>query len=192
MTEMPLRHIPLEISIRETPGSNEPTLVGHSSTYGVKYPIGRNTTESIRSGAFDRSIRERNGVIPIYYQHNWKPERGAHAPIGHAEVRSDETGLHTTASLYTDISPEAAAVHRAALNGALREWSVGFLPTADGIQVRDRNEEITDADLYEASIVVKGAGVTDMLQVRNQGRDGNVLDLIRHSAVRDLIRGSAA
>lgn len=157
-----LRHIPAEvIRTREATDADGKALgivEGYSAIYDEPYRVGAGITESIAQRAFDRSIRERSGVIPVFWAHGWKKNNDT--PIGHAEVREDATGLHTTAYLYIEDEPRVRSLYNSVVAGAINEWSVGFMPSADGIVVTRTasgvNEEVTDGDLIETSLALKG------------------------------------
>lgn len=157
-----LRHIPASV-VRTREGADDDgkalgIVEGYSAVYDEPYRVGAGLTESISQRAFDRSIRERSGVIPVFWAHGWKKNNDT--PIGHAEVREDGTGLHTTAYLYIEDEPRIRSLYNSVVNGAIKEWSVGFLPTEDGIVATRTatgvNEDITDADLIETSLALKG------------------------------------
>ena len=82
-------------------------------------------------------------------------------------VREEDGKLHTRAELFIHTDQRAMSVYQAAKKLALREWSVGFLTPNEGdIQLRGDNEDIVRGDLLEVSIVMKGAGVSEMVSVR--------------------------
>lgn len=129
------------------------------SAYDVEYPIGGGRTEVIRAGAFADA-----GTIPIYNQHGHA--RG-HAPIGAAEAsESRDDGLTIDGRLFLDESEDARAVYAALTAGALRSWSVGFIPTE--VQEDGRTTEVLEAELREVSTVVSPANPeTDTILVRS-------------------------
>lgn len=157
-----LRHLPASVvRTREATDADGKLLgivEGYSAIYDEQYRVGAGITESISQRAFDRSITERGGVIPVFWAHGWKKNNDT--PIGHAEVREDATGLHTTAYLYIEDEPRVRSLYNAVVSGAIREWSVGFLPTDAGIVATRTatgvNEDIVDADLIETSLALKG------------------------------------
>lgn len=160
-----LRHAPIELRASTEEGS-EGRLRGYASVYDVSYRIGWGLREEIAPGAFADSLAARDGVIPIFYQHDWND------PIGVARATEDSKGVHVEAQLFVDDNERARSVWLAAKAGALREWSIGFYPSTIEVRSADDDsgteiERIIDGDLAEASVVVRGANpATEMLEVR--------------------------
>lgn len=164
--DLKLRRFGVELRAAAGDDAPEGVLEGYATVYDVGYGIGWGITEQIAPGCFDRSIADQNGIIPIFYMHDWDN------PIGHATVTSDAKGVRVVATLYIDVNERAMSVWLAAKAGALREWSIGFYPQTIEINVGedgDDTETITAGDLAEASIVVRGANPeTEMIDVRNK------------------------
>lgn len=162
--DLKLRRFGVELRAAAGDDAPEGVLEGYATVYDVGYGIGWGITEQIAPGCFDRSIADQNGIIPIFYMHDWDN------PIGHATVTSDAKGVRVVATLYIDVNERAMSVWLAAKAGALREWSIGFYPQTIEINVGedgDDTETITAGDLAEASIVVRGANPeTEMIDVR--------------------------
>lgn len=160
-----LRRFGVELRAAASDDAPEGVLEGYATVYDVGYGIGWGITEQIAPACFDLSIAEQNGIIPIFYMHDWDN------PIGHATVTSDAKGVRVVATLYIEVNERAMSVWLAAKAGALREWSIGFYPQVIEISVDadgDDLETITQADLAEASIVVRGANPeTEMIDVRS-------------------------
>lgn len=162
MSDVRLRRAPIVLRAEE--GAPEGILVGYASVYDVQYRIGYGLSEEIAPGAFDASIRDGGGVIPIFYQHDWTN------PIGVARASSDAHGLKVEAQLFVADNERARSVYLATAAGALREWSVGFYPSGIELRAEDGEEveRVTAADLAEASVVVRGANPeTEMVSVRS-------------------------
>lgn len=162
-----LRRFGVELRAASEDGGPEGVLEGYATVYDVGYGIGWGITEQIAQGCFDRSIADQNGIIPIFYMHDWDN------PIGHATVTSDAKGVRVVATLYIDVNERAMSVWRAAAAGALRQWSIGFYPQTIELSYGDNGsddmETITEGDLAEASIVVRGANPeTEMIDVRSK------------------------
>ena len=137
-------------------------VVGYASVFGNTYPIGGGIRERIASGAFGESIRARGGVVPTFYEHQWSD------PIGAALVSEDAHGLRAEASLFVEESDRARVVWRAAKEGALTEWSVGYRPEEVVLDANENVETITRAELIEVSLVVRGANpAASTLEVRS-------------------------
>lgn len=153
--------------MRAVEDAPEGVVEGYITVFGTAYDIGWGLREQIEPGAFDGSLSETEGVIPIYYQHD---HRTGGTPIGTGTVTRDAKGYLVRAELFVDDDPKARAVWRTMAKGALREWSVGFTTPEDGDVVRDRDlESIVRGDLMEASVVLRGANPdTETLAVREE------------------------
>lgn len=143
------------IVFRAAPEKGEGVVEGYASVFDTEYRIGYGLRESIKQGAFAESLAARDGVTPLFYQHNWDD------PIGVARTSEDDKGVKVEGTLYIEENPKARSVWRAMKDGALREWSIGFIPL-EIIERRDEDsdvliEDIVKGDLLESSVVVKGA-----------------------------------
>jgi HK97 family phage prohead protease len=147
-----LRLAPIEF--RAAPEKGEGVVEGYASVFDTEYRIGYGLRESIKKGAFAESLEKRNGVTPLFYQHNWDE------PIGVARTSEDEKGVKVEGTLYIEENPKARSVWRAMKDGALREWSIGFIPEEITERRNDDDtftEDVTKGDLLESSVVIKGA-----------------------------------
>lgn len=164
---MKTRHIPIELRAAED--GPEGILEGYASIYGNEYAVGGGLNEVIQRGAFDSSIEQGGGVVPLFWNHGWAKPANA-APIGVAYIRSgDPKGLPVRAEVFMD-DPTGAAVWRAAKAGALNEWSIGF--KADEVKPRGNVEEVHTGTVVEASVVVRGANpLTEMVGVREEASE---------------------
>lgn len=159
MTDSKIRHIPAQVvRTREATndqGEAEGIVEGYSAIYEESYRVWADLTETIGENAFAESIKERGGVVPLFWAHGW--QKSNDTPIGHALVREDKTGLHTEAHLYIE-EPRVRSLFQAVEAGAIREWSIGFIArqiettrTDDG-----EDERIVEGELIETSLAVKG------------------------------------
>lgn len=163
-----LRHLPVDMRAKQTDEPDAPAgvLVGYATVFDTEYPILYGLIESITAGAFDESLKERDGILPVFYEHDWRE------PIGYANAESDDRGVKVETTLFIDDVERSRAVWLGAKAGALREWSIGYLPTTIRIAKdegeRAEVEHIDKGELLEASVVVKGANPgTEMLNVRS-------------------------
>jgi HK97 family phage prohead protease len=169
-------------------------LGGVAATYGNAY-MGEYGLEQLERGAFDEDLAKRNGIIPVFYQHGWAKAANA-APIGYAKVSSKAKTLNVQATLFIDSDPTARSVFLAAQAGALREWSIGYLPTKTTNLQTKQGEPVVQTNqgqLLEVSVVVKGANpeTTMPLVAEHRGDDpdsDDELELVELSdsrAIRD-------
>ena len=113
-------------------------FAGYAALFG-KRDAGRDT---IRPGAFARTLAERKGPLPLYWQH--RPDQR----IGWIdEVAEDERGLKVIASIDNPQGGAAAALKRGAVTGLSFGFRArGFSRSVDG-------RDLTDVDLFEVSLV---------------------------------------
>lgn len=104
-----------------------------------KRDAGRDT---IRPGAFTRTLAERKDPLPLYWQH--RPDQR----IGWIdEVAEDDRGLKVIASIDNPQGGAAAALKRGAVTGL----SFGY--RARGFSRSVEGRDLTDVDLFEVSLV---------------------------------------
>ena len=104
-----------------------------------KRDAGRDT---IRPGAFTRTLAERKDPLPLYWQH--RPDQR----IGWIdEVAEDERGLKVIASIDNPQGGAAAALKRGAVSG------LSFGDRARGFNRSVLGRDLTDVDLFEVSLV---------------------------------------
>ena len=104
-----------------------------------KRDAGRDT---IRPGAFKRTLAERRDPLPLYWQH--RPDQR----IGWIdELGEDERGLKVIATIDNPEGGAAAALKRGAVTGLSFGYRArGFTRSVDG-------RDLTDVDLFEVSLV---------------------------------------
>lgn len=164
------RLVNVPVRIRTLPDVGEGVVEAYASVFDAEYRIAFGIDEAVRRGAFQRSI-EAQPSIPVFYEHRW-----GEGPIGvTTEASEDDTGVRVRAQLFVDDNPAARAIWRAMEAGALREWSIGFLPTVIESEQRDDGttlETIVEGELIEASVVVRGANPeTQTVAVRSEAAD---------------------
>jgi len=138
-------------------------IAGYASVFDVHYKIGRDVLETIKPGAFTDSLKHRGGVVPFFLGHDWTE------PLGVVRASEDSHGLKVRAEVFMD-TEKGRSVWRSAKAGSLKEWSIGFraLTVRDSEKDGFRVEEILEADLLEASVVLVGANpATSTTSVRS-------------------------
>lgn len=165
-----------QVEVRaEADGRSDGEGIVHAlvSAYGHEYVIdAHGTKERIAPGAFADA-----DTVPIYHQHDHDS-----APIGAAEPQESDDGLTIQGRLFLEDSEDARAVFRALEAGALRSWSVGFIPT----KVREDGDvnEVLKADLREVStVLVPASDATETILVRSG--DGSTVSLAKRKRQRE-------
>ena len=98
--------------------------------------------DTIRPGAFARTLGERRGPYPLYWQH--RPDQR----IGWVETAGeDQRGLRIVASIDNPQGRAAKLLRERAVNGLSFGYRArGYRNTADG-------RELADIELFEVSVV---------------------------------------
>lgn len=153
------------VELRAAEDGPEGAVVGYVTKFEPAYNVFPGLREKIAPGAFEEDLKASDGAIPLFWQHDHYA-----GPIGVGVVKADDTGYLLDGLLFIEDDPRARGVFRAMEKRALREWSVGFLPSEivateeeDGTVL----ETITSARLLESSVVMLGANPnTETLDVR--------------------------
>ena len=100
--------------------------------------------DTIRRGAFARTLMERNEPLPLFWQHH--PEQR----IGWIErAGEDARGLRVVASIDNPAGGAAAALKRGRVTGLSFGYRArSFTRSADG-------RDLTEVDLFEVSLVTR-------------------------------------
>lgn len=98
--------------------------------------------DTIRAGAFARSLRQRSGPLPLYWQHRPAQRIGW---IDHAA--EDRCGLRVIATLDDSASRGAALLARRAVSGL----SFGY--RARRYRLGPAGRELDEIDIFEVSLV---------------------------------------
>lgn len=112
--------------------------------YAALFDIPDAGRDTIRPGAFARSLAARDGPLPLYWQH--RPDQ----PIGVIEeAREDRRGLRVIARID---KPDSRAAHLLA-EGKVSGLSFGF--RARKARQSPTGRELLEIDLFEVSLVTQ-------------------------------------
>ncbi len=110
--------------------------------YAALFDIADASRDTIRRGAFARTLAEKRGPYPLYWQH--RPDQR----IGWVETAGeDERGLRVVASIDNPAGRAAKLLRERAVNGL----SFGY--RARGYRHTPEGRELADIELFEVSIV---------------------------------------
>ncbi len=110
--------------------------------YAALFDIADASRDTIRRGAFARTLASRAAPLPLYWQH--RPDQ----PIGVIEqVAEDDRGLRVIARIDRPDSRAARLLAQGAVNGL----SFGFRTRA--ARQSDAGRELLEIDLFEVSLV---------------------------------------
>lgn len=117
-------------------------FAGYAALFG-KRDAGRDT---IRPGAFARSLELRDGPLPLYWQH--RPDRR----IGWIEhVSEDARGLRVVAALDDDVAGTGGGAAAQLKAGAVTGLSFGYRTRS--YRPDHGGRELIEIDLFEVSLV---------------------------------------
>lgn len=119
-------------------GDGTVRIAGYAALFG----IADGARDTIRPGAFRRTLLERRNPLPLYWQH--RPDRR----IGWVEtVGEDHRGLRVVAAIDNADSRAATLLRARAVNGL----SFGY--AARRYRRTDAGRELADIELFEVSVV---------------------------------------
>lgn len=110
--------------------------------YAALFDIADASRDTIRRGAFTRTLAEKRGPYPLYWQH--RPDQR----IGWVETAGeDEHGLRVVASIDNPAGRAAKLLRERAVNGL----SFGY--RARAYRHTPEGRELADIELFEVSVV---------------------------------------
>jgi len=116
--------------------------------YGVRDQRGQ-YTETIKPGAFKKTLQEQDDVR-FLVNHDGIPL--ARTSSGTLELEEDDYGLFVRAELDPS-NPTVAEIASAMKRGDLNEMSFAFAAIRDDFDAREENREVTEARLFDVSVV---------------------------------------
>lgn len=167
------RTVSAELEFRGTDGR---TIVGLAAPFDRPATVverGRTFRESIRRGAFARTIAERGDRVKALASHDLRS-----LPIGRAaRLWEDQAGLW--AELAISSTRQGDEVLALAHDGALDGLSVGMEVLADHWTDRGQTREVREAKLHEISLVAVPAYDTARVTAVRTAAPAHTLDLAR-------------
>ena len=102
--------------------------------------------DTVRPGAFVKTLQESKGRLPILFNHN------PGEPIGvWTEMHEDSTGLRVKGQINMEVA-RGREIHALLKQGAIKGLSIGYSIVKDKIEKGVRN--LLELKLYEVSVVV--------------------------------------
>ncbi len=119
---------------------NDGVFTGMASVYGNR-DLGGDVVEA---GAFSKTLSEKNGEVPILWQHDMRE------PIGIGKLSDSADGLQIKGELALE-SPTAVKAYGLLKRGVLKGLSIGYDTIRD--EVKDKVRYLKELKLWEVSIV---------------------------------------
>jgi HK97 family phage prohead protease len=127
-------------------------FTGYASVFNKGYAVRDQRgqyTETIKPGAFKKTLQEQDDVR-FLVNHDGIPL--ARTSSGTLELEEDDYGLFVKAELDPS-NPTVAEIASAMKRGDLNEMSFAFAAIRDDFDAREENREVTEARLFDVSVV---------------------------------------
>jgi hypothetical protein len=179
------------IELRKTSGAVAgKTLSGYAVLWDTPsvtiHERGRTFVETIKRGAFDRSLAEGKTDVKLLYQHQGS-QILARTRNDSLRLSQDERGLKFEATLPD--TTLGSDVRELLTSGTLSgEMSFGFSAVKDSWTQGNSRREVLQADLFELSVVIDAAYPQTSAALRSQG-DDNWADQLRIRICRNRLNG---
>lgn len=139
-------------------------ITGYASLFGVKDSY----DDVVAKGAFEKYLKT-NPHVPILWQHS--PDE----PIGiWTSIEEDAVGLKVIGKLTLSV-PRAQQTYDLLKDGAIKGLSIGFLTRQSSYDEKTWVRTITEAELWEVSVVtfpaLSAAGVTEVKSTPTTNKD---------------------
>lgn len=133
-------------------------FTGYASVFDVPYDVAGLFMETVKRGAFARTLKERSRKVHFLVNHNEDMPALASVHAGTMRLSEDERGLRVEADLDPK-SPWAQTIISAVSRGDMDEMSFAFRVAPGGDDWDDgyKNRTLSELILYEVSIVRAGA-----------------------------------
>jgi len=161
-------------------------LDGYASLTETPYDMGGAYEETIKRGAFQKTLSERPDVQLLVNHQNLPIARSTipYGQPGSLQLSEDSSGLHFTAQLDRH-DPDAQIIMRKIGNGLMDQMSFGFTVTRQSWNSDRSRRSIEEVSLNrgDISVVNQGASPTTFVSARSVGSRNRVpLSLFRARA----------
>lgn len=142
--------------VEERAATGDVVFRGYASVFDSPYDIAGVFTETVRRGAFARTLAQRDWRIHLLVNHDESSIPLASVESGTLRLAEDGHGLRVEAAL-DPASPWAQSVISAVRRGDLAEMSFAFSVVRDRWNDDQSERELLEVRLYEVSVVRNGA-----------------------------------
>ncbi len=159
-----------DLEMRASDDGDSVTFEGVAATvdhpYTVRDWMGE-FTETIRKGAFDKTLGNKNSRVSLFVNHVHQAIPLATRRSGNLELVADPH-LRVRATL-DPARPDVQILRSAIKNGLMGEMSIGFSDVEDGSRWNDDFDErvVTELALREVSVVEEGANDATTASIRS-------------------------
>jgi HK97 family phage prohead protease len=142
--------------IEERAANGDVVFRGYASVFDTPYDIAGVFTETVKRGAFARTLAQRDWRIHLLVNHDESSIPLASVEAGTMRLAEDAHGLRVEAALDPS-SPWAQSVISAVRRGDLAEMSFAFSTVRDNWSEDMTQRDLLEVRLYEVSVVRNGA-----------------------------------
>lgn len=143
-------------SVEERAANGDVVFRGYASVFENPYDIAGVFTETVKRGAFARTLDQRDWRIHLLVNHDESSIPLASVESGTMRLWEDGHGLRVEAAL-DPASPHAQSVISAVRRGDLAEMSFAFSVVRDRWSEDMTQRDLLEVKLYEVSVVRNGA-----------------------------------
>jgi hypothetical protein len=134
-----MKYRDLEIEIKDI-GESDGTFVGLASVYGNEDLGG----DIVVPGAFQKTLQDRGGEVPLLWQHNMRE------PIGIGKLADTPKGLEIQGKLVLSVA-RAKEAYDLLKNRVIKGLSIGYDTVRD--EIKDKKRLLKELKLWEVSVV---------------------------------------
>jgi HK97 family phage prohead protease len=142
--------------VEERAANGDVVFRGYASVFDAPYDIAGAFTETVKRGAFARTLDHREWRIHLLVNHDESSIPLASVEAGTMRLSEDAHGLRVEAAL-DPTSPYAQSVISAVRRGDLAEMSFAFSVVRDNWSQDYTKRDLLEVRLYEVSVVRNGA-----------------------------------
>lgn len=180
------------LEVRRSQDGAEVIVGGYASVFDSPYTVTDHLgeyQETVRSGAFARSIKQQDDVR-FYVNHEGMAL--ARSSAGNLDVAEDDTGLAYEARLDARVS-YVRDLEALMETGVMRESSFAFAPKKQAWNADYTERELIEVQLFDVSVVslpanpAASAGLRALEVLLAEARQGKVLSTKNEGLIRDVV-----
>jgi hypothetical protein len=142
--------------------------LGTFSGYASKFGVTDSYNDVVMPGAFKKTLREKEGVVPLLWSHD------VATPIGLIRAKEDKVGLKVEGELNLDVT-RSNEIRSLMKQGVIKGLSIGYQTVKEAIDELTGARQLKEVNLWEVSAVVfpalSVAQVTDVKAAEDVDED---------------------
>jgi len=141
-----MQHFYVPFELKEAKAAEETPGIGRFSGLASVYGVTDLQNDVVVQGAFEETLKLKNGVVPLLWQHDPRE------PIGQMSLTDTPMGLMGMGEVDLDV-PTGKRAYSGVSKKYVSGLSIGFDTKADELDRETRVRRITKVDLWEVSLV---------------------------------------